>query len=104
SDRGAHPYRDLAAASERVADDLSLQAAHSGEPEAVTPSLEEPWDPGAADELARLYVSGDAGLARPLSADTGLQQRLVRMMAQAAELRPPVRTGGIDRDGIEVRL
>lgn len=104
SGRGAHPYRDLAAAFERVADDLSLQSAHPGEPEAVRPSLEEPWDPSAADELARLYVSGDAGLAQPLSADAGLQQRLARIMAQAAVLRPPVRTGGLERGEIEARL
>ena len=58
------------------------------EPEATGPSLEEPWDAGAADELARLYASGETGLAQPLSGDAELQLRLARTIAQADAIKP----------------
>ena len=99
-----HAYRELAAAFERVADASSLLVRCPGEPETEEPSLEEPWDVRAADELARLYASGDADLARPLSSDTELQARLVRIVARAAALRPPAPASGSDREGIEARL
>jgi localization factor PodJL len=93
---------EIATAFGQIANDLSLIAQRPDEPEAQSPSLEEPWDADAADELARLYASGDAGLAQPLSGDAELQLRLARTVAQAAALRPAPQVSGIE--GIEARL
>ena len=95
---------EIATAFGQIANDLSLMAQRPDEPEAQSPSLEEPWDADAADELARLYASGDAGLAQPLSGDAELQLRLARTVAQAAALRPAPQMSGIDHVGIEARL
>lgn len=94
-----HFVQELAAAFEQVVTPPAGEAAEDQEP-----SLEEPWDATAADALARLYESGDAGLALPLSRDAEMQSRLARTVAQAAALHPPAAAPGGERDGIEARL
>jgi localization factor PodJL len=104
ADERAFRPEEIAIISGRIADDLSLLAQRPDEPDAQSPSLEEPWETSAADALARLYASGDAGLAQPLSGDAELQLRLARTVAQAAALRPSPQASGIDHAGIEARL
>jgi localization factor PodJL len=80
------------------------QAADDNE-SAYNPSLDEPWDEQAADALMRLYDSGNAGLAEPLTGDEDLQRELARLSQPQPQHVPAAGIGeGIDRTWLEARL
>jgi localization factor PodJL len=74
-------------------------------PEPHNPSLDEPWDPRAADALVRLYESGEARAALQSPLDDEKQDRLSHLKAFSL---PTVRggqpLGEADRDWLEARL
>ena len=70
------------------------------------PSLDEPWDPRAADALVQLYESGDARLALQSSLDDGLRERLSHLNPRSSSMADtgvkPL--GEADRDWLEAKL
>lgn len=72
---------------------------HDEGPEPRNPSLDEPWDPAAADALVQLYESGDARAALQPSSDDGLRERLSHLNPRSLAMAD---TG--DRDWLEAKL
>ena len=100
-------YRPVApdGRSSIAATDAELSQRDEG-PEPRNPSLDEPWDPAAADALVQLYESGDARLALQSTLDDGLRERLSHLNPHSL---PMADTGGklldgADRDWLEAKL
>jgi localization factor PodJL len=71
------------------------------------PSLEEPWEPGAADALIRLYESGDARIALQVPFDDAFRERLSRLNSPSSAdttFSDKVPSSGADRDWLEAKL
>ncbi|HEX6611465.1 MAG TPA: hypothetical protein VF051_11865, partial [Hyphomicrobiaceae bacterium] len=68
-----------------------LEHGESADPH--NPSLEEPWEPGAADALVRLYESGDARTALQSPFNDEFRERL-------SQLTPPSSAGATPSDKV----
>lgn len=85
--------------------DADLSACDEGcEPH--NPSLDEPWEPSAADALVRLYESGDARAALQSPFGDGFRERLSRLEPglQSAAVASSDRLGGADCQWLETKL
>lgn len=78
---------------------------HDEGPEPHNPSLDEPWETGAADALVQLYESGEARTALQLPLGDKLRERLSHLNVGSSPAEPGTRQlGGADRDWLEARL
>jgi localization factor PodJL len=82
-----------------------LEHGESADPH--NPSLEEPWEPGAADALVRLYESGDARTALQTPFNDEFRERLSQLTPPSSAGATPsdkVPLSGADRDWLEAKL